>query len=186
MQTEINNALKILKQGGIILYPTDTIWGIGCDATNFDAIEKIYKLKQRNESKSLICLVSDLKMLNYYIQDIPETAYNILKYANKPTTIIYDEPVRVSKNLIAKNHTLAIRIVTDGFCNLLIKKLQKPIVSTSANISGRATPNSFAEINEQILKGVNYVVNLQHEKNEVKPSSIIKLGNDGSVKIIRK
>lgn len=186
MQTEINNALKILKQGGIILYPTDTIWGIGCDATNFDAIEKIYKLKQRNESKSLICLVSDLKMLNYYIQNIPETAYDILKYANKPTTIIYDEPVRVSKNLIANDNTLAIRIVNDGFCNLLIKRLQKPIVSTSANISGQTTPKSFVKIDEQILKGVDYVVNLQHEKNEAKPSSIIKLGNDGSVTIIRK
>lgn len=186
MQTEINNALKILKQGGIILYPTDTIWGIGCDATNFDAIEKIYKLKQRNESKSLICLVSDLKMLNYYIQNIPKTAYDILKYANKPTTIIYDEPVRVSKNLIANDNTLAIRIVNDGFCNLLIKRLQKPIVSTSANISGQTTPKSFVKIDEQILKGVDYVVNLQHEKNEAKPSSIIKLGNDGSVTIIRK
>lgn len=186
MQTEINNALKILKQGGIILYPTDTIWGIGCDATNFDAIEKIYKLKQRNESKSLICLVSDLKMLNYYIQNIPETAYDILKYTHKPTTIIYDEPVRVSKNLIANDNTLAIRIVSDGFCNLLIKRLQKPIVSTSANISGQTTPKSFVKIDEQILKGVDYVVNLQHEKNEAKPSSIIKLGNDGSVTIIRK
>ncbi len=186
MQTEINNALKILKQGGIILYPTDTIWGIGCDATNFDAIEKIYKLKQRNESKSLICLVSDLKMLNYYIQNIPETAYDILKYAHKPTTIIYDEPVRVSKNLITNDNTLAIRIVSDGFCNLLIKRLQKPIVSTSANISGQTTPKSFVKIDEQILKGVDYVVNLQHEKNEAKPSSIIKLGNDGSVTIIRK
>ena len=186
MQTEINNALNILKQCGIILYPTDTIWGIGCDATNFDAIEKIYKLKQRNESKSLICLVSDLKMLNYYIQNIPKTAYDILKYANKPTTIIYDEPVRVSKNLIANDNTLAIRIVNDGFCNLLIKRLQKPIVSTSANISGQTTPKSFVKIDEQILKGVDYVVNLQHEKNEAKPSSIIKLGNDGSVTIIRK
>ena len=98
MQTEVNNAIKILKQGGIILYPTDTVWGIGCDATNFDAIEKIFKLKKRNESKSLICLVSDLNMLNYYIQSIPEAAYDILKYANKPTTIIYDKPVRVAKN----------------------------------------------------------------------------------------
>lgn len=186
MQTEINNTLKILKQGGIILYPTDTIWGIGCDATNFDAIEKIYKLKQRNESKSLICLVSDLKMLNYYIQNIPEAAYDILKYANKPTTIIYDEPVRVSKNLISKDNTLAIRIVNDGFCNLLIKNLKKPIVSTSANISGQPTPKSFKEIRKEILKGVDYVVNLHHENKSAKPSSIIKLGNDGSVTIIRK
>ncbi len=185
MQTEINNALKILKQGGIILYPTDTIWGIGCDATNFDAIENIYKLKQRNESKSLICLVSDLKMLNYYIQDIPEAAYDILKYADKPTTIIYDKPVRVAKNLIAKNNTLAIRIVKDGFSNQLIRKLRQPIVSTSANISGKSTPKSFKEISKEVLKGVDYVVNLPHEKKATKFSSIIKLTNDGKVKIIR-
>jgi len=186
MYTEINNALKILKQGGIILYPTDTVWGIGCDATNFDAIEKIYKLKKRNESKSLICLVSDLKMLNYYIQNIPEAAYDILKYADKPTTIIYDKPVRVAKNLIAKNNTLAIRIVKDGFSNQLIRKLRQPIVSTSANISGKPTPKSFKEISQEIIKGVDYVVNLPHEKKAVKPSSIIKLSNDGKVIVIRK
>ncbi len=185
MYTEINNALKILKQGGIILYPTDTVWGIGCDATNFDAIEKIYKLKMRNESKSLICLVSDLKMLNYYIQDIPEAAYDILKYADKPTTIIYDKPVRVAKNLIAKNNTLAIRIVKDGFSNQLIRNLRQPIVSTSANISGKSTPKSFKEISKEVLKGVDYVVNLPHEKKTTKSSSIIKLTNDGKVKIIR-
>ncbi|MBN4084878.1 threonylcarbamoyl-AMP synthase [Flavobacteriaceae bacterium AH-315-B10] len=186
MYTEINNALKILKQGGIILYPTDTVWGIGCDATNFDAIEKIYKLKKRNESKSLICLVSDLKMLNYYIQNIPEAAYDILKYADKPTTIIYDKPVRVAKNLIAKNNTLAIRIVKDGFSNQLIRKLRQPIVSTSANISGKPTPKSFKKISQEILKGVDYVVNLPHEKKTIKPSSIIKLTNDGKVTVIRK
>lgn len=186
MQNEINNALKILKQGGIILYPTDTIWGIGCDATNFKAIEKIYKLKHRSESKSLICLVSDLKMLNFYIQDIPETAYNILKYADKPTTIIYDKPIRVAQNLIAKNNTLAIRIVKHDFCSQLINKLRRPIVSTSANISEQSTPKSFKEISEEVLKGVDYVVNLPHEKKAVKPSSIIKLTNDGKVTVVRK
>ena len=185
MQTEVNNAIKILKQGGIILYPTDTVWGIGCDATNFDAIEKIFKLKKRNESKSLICLVSDLNMLNYYIQSFPEAAYDILKYANKPTTIIYDKPVRVAKNLIAQNNTLAIRIVDDGFTNQLIRKLRQPIVSTSANISGKSTPKSFKDISEHIIKGVDYVVNLPHEKKATKPSSIIKLTNDGQVRIIR-
>lgn len=185
MQTEVNNALKILKQGGMILYPTDTVWGIGCDATNFNAIEKIFELKKRNESKSLICLVSDLKMLNYYIQSIPEMAYDILKYADKPTTIIYDKPVRVAKNLIAQNNTLAIRIVEDGFTNQLIRKLKKPIVSTSANISGKSTPKSFKDINEHIIKGVDYVVNLPHVKKTTKSSSIIKLTNDGKVRIIR-
>jgi len=185
MQKIIDETISNLKQGGIILYPTDTVWGIGCDATNFEAIEKIFKLKQRNESKSLICLVSDLKMLNYYIQDIPEAAYSILKYADKPTTIIYDKPVRVAKNLIAENNTLAIRIVEEGFSNQLIRKLKRPIVSTSANISGKSTPKSFKKISQEIIKGVDYVVNLPHEKKGVQPSSIIKLGNDGSVKIIR-
>jgi len=186
MQIEINNALKVLKQGGIILYPTDTVWGIGCDATNFKAIEKIYALKQRNESKSLICLVNDLRMLNYYIEYVPETAYDILKYADKPTTIIYDKPIRISQNLIAKNNTLAIRVVKEPFCNLLIKKLRRPIVSTSANISNQRTPKSFKEISKEVLKGVDYVVNLPDVKKAVKPSAIIKLTTDGKVTIIRK
>ena len=186
MQTEINNALKTLKQGGIILYPTDTVWGIGCDATNYDAIEKINTLKQRTDDKSLICLVGDLKMLNFYIENIPETAYDILKYAVNPTTIIYDEPIRVAENLIAKDNTLAIRVIKEGFSNLLIKKLKLPIVSTSANISGQPTPKSFKEISQEIIKGVDYVVNLPHEKITAKPSSIIKLTNDGKVTIIRK
>jgi len=129
--------------------------------------------------------VSDLKMLNYYIQDIPEAAYNILKYADKPTTIIYDKPVRVAKNLIANNNTLGIRIVEDGFSNQLIRKLKQPIVSTSANISGKPTPKSFKEISKEVLKGVDYVVNLPHEKKATKSSSIIKLSNDGKVKVIR-
>jgi len=186
MIQELNNTIKTLKQGGIILYPTDTIWGIGCDATNFEAIEKIYQLKQRLESKSLICLVSDLKMLNYYIEEVPEAAYDILKHVNAPTTIIYDKPIRVSKNLIADDNTLAIRIVKDGFCNQLIKRLKRPIVSTSANISNQSTPKSFKEINKEIVKGVDYVVNLSLENRASKPSSILKLSNDGKIKIIRK
>lgn len=185
MQTEINNTLNILKQGGIILYPTDTIWGIGCDATNFKAIEKIYKLKQRNECKSLICLVSDLEMLNFYIEDVPETAYQILKYSDKPTTIIYDKPIRIAPNLIATDNTLAVRVVNDHFCSLLIKKLRRPIVSTSANISGQSTPKSFKEIREEILKGVDYVVNLPYEKKSLIPSSIIKLTTEGKITVIR-
>jgi len=186
MNEEINNALKILKQGGIILYPTDTVWGIGCNATNYDAIEKINALKQRSDDKSLICLVSDLKMLNFYIEDVPETAYDILKYALKPTTIIFDKPIRVSENLIARDNTLAIRVVKEGFCNELIRKFKKPITSTSANISGQPTPKSYKEISQEIIKGVDYVVNLPHQKKAVKSSSIIKLTNDGKVKIIRK
>ncbi len=186
MKTEIENALLILKKGGIILYPTDTVWGIGCDATNADAIDKIYALKQRVESKSMICLVTDFKMLNEYVQDVPEVAYDILKFADKPTTIIYDNPIRVAENLIAEDNSLAIRVVKDDFCKLLIKKLRKPLVSTSANVSGAKTPMSFSEIPKAILEGVDYVVNLQQKSKSGKPSSIIKLKNDGSVSVIRK
>jgi L-threonylcarbamoyladenylate synthase len=186
MTEEINNALKVLKQGGLIVYPTDTIWGIGCDATNPEAVQRIYELKQRAETKSMICLVNDFKMLNQHIEEVPEVAYDILKYANKPTTVIYDRPRRVAENVIANDNTLAIRVVRDKFCNQLIKKFRKPIVSTSANISGEPSALTFKEISEDILKGVDYVVNLQRDKKSTKASSIIKLSGDGMVKIIRK
>ena len=185
MYNEISNALTTLKKGKLILYPTDTVWGIGCDATNYEAVQKIYDLKGREESKSMICLVSDFKMLNQYIEEVPEVAYDILKYAHKPTTIIYDRPRRVAENLIASDNTLAIRVVRDNFCAQLIKKLKRPIVSTSANFSGDPTPRSFDEIHNGILKGVDYVVNLQQKKKPANPSSIIKLSGDGVVKIIR-
>ncbi len=185
MNNEINNTLEILKKGGLILYPTDTVWGIGCDATNADAIEKVFQLKKRAESKSLICLVNDFKMLNQFVEDVPEVAYDILKYANKPTTIIYDDPIRVAENLIASDNSLAIRVVQDSFCKQLIRKFRRPIVSTSANISGEKTPLTFQEISPQILEGVDYIVNLQRTKKTGKPSAIIKLKNDGTVHVIR-
>ncbi|MAP79585.1 MAG: threonylcarbamoyl-AMP synthase [Aequorivita sp.] len=185
MNNEIENCLAVLKKGGIILYPTDTVWGIGCDATNAKAVEKIFQLKNRSDKKSLICLVSDFKMLNEYIEDVPEVAYDILKYASKPTTIIYDDPIRVAENLIAEDNSLAVRVPKDDFCKKLIKKLRKPLVSTSANVSGEKTPQSFKEIDPVILEGVDYIVNLHREKKSGKPSAIIKLKNDGSVKVIR-
>ena len=185
MEQEIQNTLQTLKQGGLILYPTDTVWGIGCDATNYDAVKKIYELKQREDSKSMICLVSDFKMLGQFVEEIPEAAYSILKYAARPTTIIFDKPRRVSENLIAADNTLGIRVVREKFCNTLLKRFKKPIVSTSANISGQSTPKTFKEINEDILKGVDYVVNLHREKKSGKPSAVIKLSNDGIVKILR-
>lgn len=185
MNNEIENCLAVLKKGGIILYPTDTVWGIGCDATNAKAVEKIFQLKKRSDKKSLICLVSDFKMLNEYVEDVPEVAYDILKYASKPTTIIYDDPIRVAENLIAEDNSLAMRVPKDDFCKKLIKKLRKPLVSTSANLSGEKTPQSFKEIDPVILEGVDYIVNLHREKKSGKPSAIIKLKNDGSVKVIR-
>ena len=185
MREEIENALAVLKRGGVILYPTDTVWGIGCDATNAEAIDKVYKIKKRAESKALICLVSDFKMLNQYVQEVPEVAYDILKYAVKPTTVIYDDPIRVAENLIAEDNSLGIRVVQDDFCKTLIRKLKRPLVSTSANISGEKTPATFKEISPLILEGVDYVVNLYRNNKPAKPSSIIKLKNNGAVTIIR-
>lgn len=185
MTEEINQSLATLKRGGLLLYPTDTIWGIGCDATNPASIQKVYDLKQRDESKALICLVSDFKMLNQFVEEVPEVAYDILKYAVKPTTIIYDNPIRVAENLVAEDNSLAIRVVQDEFCKKLIRKFRRPIVSTSANISGAVSPTTFQEIATEILEGVDYVVNLHRSRNNGKASAIIKLKTDGRVQVIR-
>ena len=182
---EINKTIEILKNGGLILYPTDTVWGIGCDATNEDAVKKIYALKKREDSKALICLVANDFMLENHVEKVPNAAYDIIDLATKPTTIIYDNPKKVAKNLIANDNTLAIRIASDQFCEYLIKKFKKPIVSTSANISDFPTPKSFKQISNDILKGVDYVVNLHRDKESKSPSSIIKLSNNGIVKVIR-
>ncbi|TYP70453.1 L-threonylcarbamoyladenylate synthase [Aquimarina intermedia] len=183
---ETAQALTVLKKGGLILYPTDTVWGIGCDATNAEAVDKVFALKNRIESKALICLVSDFKMLQQYVEEVPEVAYDILKYAKKATTIIYDRPLRVAENLISDDNSLGIRVVRDPFCGKLIKKFKRPIVSTSANISGKATPMRFEEISKEILEGVDYIVNLPLQNKNTKPSAIIKIGGDSTVKIIRK
>lgn len=186
LKQEIAHTIATLKRGGLILYPTDTIWGIGCDATNADAIERVYALKNRPGAKALICMVSDFKMLNQYVSDIPEVAYDILKYAVKPTTIIYDKPIiRVAQNLLAEDESLAIRVSKHNFSKSLIRKFKRPIVSTSANISGHPSPQSFQEIDPAILAGVDYVVNLERNKTNGPPSAIIKLKNDGTVQIIR-
>lgn len=186
MQEEIKKTLEVLNNGGLILYPTDTVWGVGCDATNEEAIKKVYQLKQRDDSKALICLVSDTRMLQKYVYEIPDAAYDIVELADRPTTIIYDQPINVAKNLIAEDNTLAIRVASDEFCQKLIRQFKRPLISTSANISGKPTPKSFSEISKEILKGVDYVVNLHREKSNGAPSSIIKVGNDAIVKIIRK
>lgn len=185
MQQEIELALATLEQGGLILYPTDTVWGIGCDATNEVAVEKVFQLKNRQESKALICLVSTIEMLEQTVMNVPEPALEILKNPSKPTTVIYDSPQGVAKNLIAKDNTLAIRIVKDEFCEQLIQKLGKPIVSTSANVSGKKTPQSFQEISQEILEGVDYVVNLHRQKQEGQASTILKISHEGEVIVIR-
>jgi len=180
----IAEVVTVLKQGGLILYPTDTVWGIGCDATNANAVRKVYNLKKRQDSKALICLVNNYSMLEKHIDNVPNIAYTILDIADKPTTVIYDAPAGVAENLVAEDNTLAIRIVKHSFCEKIIKYLGRPIVSTSANISGRPTPKSFKEIDDAFIKGVDYVVNLP-SNNNTKPSTIIKLSSKGEVKIIR-
>ncbi|WP_034057271.1 L-threonylcarbamoyladenylate synthase [Lacinutrix jangbogonensis] len=185
MKEEINKAIEVLKRGGLIVYPTDTVWGIGCDATNAEAVEKIYKLKQRDDSQALICLVNNYGMLERHVDNVPRMAYTILDIADKPTTVIYDNPAGVAENLIAHDNTLAIRIVDHDFCKKMIRYFGRPIVSTSANLSGKPTPKSFKEIDEVVLKGVDYVVNLQQQKNGGNPSTIIKLSNSSGIKIIR-
>ncbi len=183
---EIENIITHLKRGNIILYPTDTVWGLGCDATNADAIDKLNALKKRPNSKNLICLVSDFKMLQQYVEEVPEVAYDVLKYANKPTTIIYDDPIRIAENLIADDNSLGIRVARDPFLSKLLRSFKKPIVSTSANFSGEPSPKSFKEINETLKDKVDYISKAPDNSKFNKPSAIIKIGMDSSVKIIRK
>ena len=183
---EVHKAYEIIKEGGIILYPTDTVWGIGCDATNPTAVAKIYKLKKRAETQSMIVLMNGEKMIYNVFKDIPEVAWQIIDLSENPTTLVLDKPRNIAANLIAPDQTLGIRIVKDPFCFKLLEKMKKPLVSTSANISGQPTPKSFKEISPEIIKGVDYVVNLHHDKIAGKPSTIIKLTSDSQVKIIRK
>lgn len=185
INAEVHNAFEVIKNGGIILYPTDTVWGIGCDATNAEAVKKIYELKRREETKSMIVLMNAEKMMYSVFKDIPEVAWQIMDLSEKPTTLILDNPRNVAPNLIAPDKTLGVRMVKEPFCYKLMERMKKPLVSTSANISGMPTPNSFKEISHHILDGVDYIVNLQHNKVAAKPSTIIKLGNDLQVKVIR-
>lgn len=185
MQEEIQNAFEIIQQGGIILYPTDTVWGIGCDATNPEAVAKIYKLKQRVETQSMICLMNGEKMMYTVFKEIPEVAWQIIDLSDKPITLILDNPRNVALNLIAPDNSLGIRIVKEPFCFKLMERMKKPLVSTSANISGQPTPIAFKDISAEIIKGVDYVVNLHQDKIGGKQSSIIKLTSDSQVKVIR-
>lgn len=187
MEEEIKNALEVLRKGGTILYPTDTVWGIGCDARNKDAVAKVFKIKQRAEYKSMVVLVSDETMVNRYVKDVPEVVWELLESAEEPLTIIYPDGRMLADKLIAADGSIGIRVVKDDFCNTLIHKFGKPIVSTSANISGEPTPMAFSDIKLDILNQVDYIVNYrQKETNSTKPSSIIKVAMNGEIKIIRK
>ncbi|MFM2326532.1 MAG: hypothetical protein RIR31_734 [Bacteroidota bacterium] len=184
--TDIEECIKVLQAGGLILYPTDTIWGIGCDATNENAVSKIYNLKKRADEKSMIILLADEKDLPGYITQPNTTIFDYIKGVHKPTTVIYDGAKNLAKNLINKNGSIAIRIVKDNFCQQLINRFTKPIVSTSANISGYPPPAVFTDIDSAIKNGVHYIV--QHRQNDltpVSPSAIIKWNSDGTLRIIR-
>ena len=186
LNQELQNAFETIKNGGIILYPTDTVWGIGCDATNPEAVAKIYDLKKRTESQSMICLMNGEKMMYNVFKDIPEVAWHIIDLSEKPTTLILDNPRNIAANLISQDKSLGIRIIKEPFCFKLLERLKKPLVSTSANFSGQPTPKSFKEISPDIINGVDYVVNLHRDKICQNPSTIIKLSLDNQVKIIRK
>jgi L-threonylcarbamoyladenylate synthase len=186
MNEEIHNAYEVIKNGGIILYPTDTVWGIGCDATNPEAVARIYALKKRAETNSMIILINGDKMLYNVFKEIPEVGWQLIDCAEKPLTLILDNPRNVAANLISADKSLGMRFVKEPFCFKLLERMKKPLVSTSANITGQATPKNFKEISPQIIKGVDYVVNLHREKTTENPSTIIKLTNDLQVKIIRK
>lgn len=184
MKSEIEKSIETLESGDLLLYPTDTVWGLGCDATNEEAVKKMYALKERAESKSLVILVNTLEMLNDYIKYIPDEALKLLNSLEKPTTIIYEHKQGLAENMIAADNTIAVRIPNHPFCQDLIAEFGKPIVSTSANKSGKETPKTYAEIDPAIIDGVDYVVKLEREYVSTKASTILKLIGD-EVKVIR-
>mgnify|MGYP001389826429 CR=1 FL=1 len=186
-QEIIENAVKTLKNGGTILYPTETIWGIGCDATNEKAIRKIYKIKKRQKNKPLILLVNSIKLLENYIQPVPDIAYQLIEKEKQPTTIIYNDPKKLPNILIHQN-TIGIRVVKNHDIQILLQKFNKAITSTSANISNQNNPVNFSEIDSHIKNNVDYIVpeNFTQSKNTNRSSTIIKINNDSSIKIIRK
>ena len=199
MNTEIQKALEILRKGGVILYPTDTVWGIGCDATDPVAVAKVYALKKREDNKSLVLLASDMDMVCRYVREVPEMAVQLVEVNDKPMTIIYPGAVAGEKgsdkasrhclayNTVAEDGTVGIRVPMMDFCRDLVAKLGRPIVSTSANISGEKTPARFAEIADEIKDGVDHIVDPSLEKGSTgQSSSIIKVGLDYSIEIIRK
>lgn len=186
-QDDIKKAVEVMKNGGVILYPTDTVWGIGCDATNAEAVAKVYRIKQRDDSKALICLVDSDARLQRYVRNAPEVAWNVMELATKPTTVIFDEAVNLAPNLIAEDGSIAMRITNEEFSKELCYRFQKPIVSTSANISGQPAAQNYCDISEELLNAVDYVCfSRRQEHKPHTPSSIIKIKNNGEIDIIRK
>lgn len=185
-ENDIENCLKVLKSGGIVLYPTDTIWGIGCDATDWNAVKKVFQLKNREEKKSMIILVNDKKMIFDFVLHPSEKILSFISSSVKPTTAIFANAVHLAPNLINEDGSVAIRIAKDDFCSELISRFKKPLVSTSANISGESSPRNFSEVSEKIKGGVDFIV--QHRRDdfsEKSASSIIKLNEENEIVFIR-
>jgi L-threonylcarbamoyladenylate synthase len=186
MNESIKQALDVLNKGGLIVYPTDTIWGIGCDATNPDAVRQIYALKRREDSKAMLVLMDSMAKLNAYVSEVPDVAWDLVEVSEKPLTIIYPGARNLASNLVAEDGSVGIRITREVFSKTLCERFKRPIVSTSANVSGQPSPASFAQISQEILDGVDYVVEWrQKETTPAQPSSIIRLGVGGEVQIIR-
>lgn len=175
-----------MREGGVILYPTDTIWGIGCDATNEDAVRRVYEIKQRQDSKAMLVLVDSSVKVDSYVRDVPEVAWDLIDLADKPLTIIYSGARNLAANLLAEDGSVGIRVTNEDFSKRLCQQFRKAIVSTSANISGQPSPKNFSEISEEVKSAVDYIVGYrQEEMSNPKPSSIIKLDKGGVIKIIR-
>jgi L-threonylcarbamoyladenylate synthase len=187
LKDEVAEAFKVVQDGGIILYPTDTIWGIGCDAANTDAVKRIFSLKQRDEAKSMIILLDTDNKLQSYIQEVPELAYNLIEYAENPLTLVMPGAKNISPALIAADGSVGIRVTSHQFCQQLIQRLRRPLVSTSANISGKPSPQYFGQVDDEIINGVDYVVDLEQHSTEIKnPSTIMRLDPSGKFEFLRR
>ena len=187
MEEDIKACVEVLRKGGVILYPTDTIWGIGCDATNAEAVKRVYEIKRRADNKAMLVLLDSEARLERYVSEVPEIAYQLIEVAVEPLTIIYDDARNIAPNLMGDNHSVGMRITGETFSKQLCRRFGRPIVSTSANISGEPSAPTFADVSDEIKKGVDYVVKYrQGDTTEAKASSVIKLSADGTFKILRK
>ena len=187
IEDDIKNAVEVLRKGGVILYPTDTVWGIGCDATNAEAVRRVYEIKHRDDSKALISLVDSSDRIQRYVRNVPEVAWDIFDLATKPTTVILDGATGLAPNLIAEDGSIALRVTQEDFSRQLCYRFQKALVSTSANISGEPTAQNFRDISEEIVNAVDYVCWTRRQEHKPHtPSSIIKLTREGNVTVIRK
>ena len=185
--TDVDAAVAVLKRGGVILYPTDTVWGIGCDATNDEAVRRVYAIKQRDDSKAMLTLVSDLAMLERTVDGIPDVAYDLIEFSERPTTIVYDKGIGVSPLLLGPDGTLGVRVAGESFCNALVRRFGRPIVSTSANISGQPAARSYDEIAPEVADAVDYICTSRRDDPCLTPpSSVIRLTASGQFTILRK